>query len=125
LLDDRRTAEGRKGLAGGRGGIRAAEAPNWGKELGGGRGGLAPPPAATRLHVLQHLALAAELTGRIEVDLEPAAAFCFRNLRHAAPANQQRMLRIKNAADLEGVDALRRGGADGRSEHDESKQCTR
>src|SRR5262249_58099085 len=95
------------------------------KKLGEGGGGLEPPAADPRLHVLQHLALAAELTGRIEVDLEPAAALFFRNLHHAAPANQQRMLRIKNAADLEGVDALRRGGADGRSEHDESKQCTR
>src|SRR5262249_61558983 len=125
LLLEYRTIEQPKGRILILGEIRQVNDAELRNEISEGRGGLEHTVDNARLHVLEHLALAAELTGRIEIDLKPAATFILRNLRHAAPADQQRMLRIENAADLEGVDVLRRTGTGCGSEHGERTQSIR
>ena len=83
------------------------------------------PSTTPDLHVLQDLALATELARRIECDLEPALALLLDDLRHAPAADHQRMLRIENAGDLEGLcTSCAEARAGERSEHDRSEQCT-
>src|SRR5262249_44028706 len=71
LLLEHRTIEQPKGRVLILGEIRQIDDAELRNEIGEGRGGLEHAVDDARLHVLQHLALAAELTGRIEVDLEP------------------------------------------------------
>jgi hypothetical protein len=62
-----------------------------------------------RLHVLQDLALTAELARRIKRDLQPALALALHDLRQVTPADHERMLRVEHACDLQSLGLLRRG----------------
>ena len=93
-------------------------------EIRQGGGGFENSIDNSRLHVLQDLALATELARRIECDLEPALALALDDLRHAPAADHQRMLRIENACDLEGLDILRRDRSGECSGNDGSDHCT-